>query len=147
MSWKWQVSILCSCSLSLSLHFQMEMIQEPDPDDEGTKISVSTRTHHVGHCFSAMCRRDQSWQCFIPNKHNSSWFSRIIHLQPEKGANQWNQWQCIITVKVVPSLRSCSTNYSAPFPDTLYAPSVPSAPHSLPLNDLIGALRHSGRHV
>lgn len=87
---------------------QMEMIPEPDPDDEGTKISVSWRTHPVSlvvaRCLSSTWRRDPVWQRFPPRKHNSSWFPWIIHLQPEKGTNQWNPWQCIISVKVVPFL-------------------------------------------
>lgn len=122
LHWTQQATItllMLAFSSSYFLCFQMEMIPEPDPDDEGTKISVSWRTCHVSlvvaQCFSNMCRHDASWQHFIPSKHNSSWFPRIVHLQPEKRANQWNQWQCIITVRVVPFRGSCLRNRSAPF--------------------------------
>lgn len=110
---------LLMLSFSYFLCSQMEMIPEPDPDDEGTKISVSWRTHHVSlvvaPCFSNAYHCDPSWQRFIQSKHNSCWFPWIIHLHPEKGANQGNRWQCIITVTVVPFLRSCPSYRSAPF--------------------------------
>lgn len=74
------------------------MISEPDPDDEGTKISVSWKLASRFHARS------------FAAEHNSSWFSWITHAQWEKGGNQGNQWQCVISVKVVPFLlqKGCS---------------------------------------
>lgn len=79
----------------------MEIISEPDPDDEGTKISVSWKLASRSHSHS------------FPAEHNSSWFSWITHVQWEKGGNQGNQWQCIISAKVVPFLlqKGCSPFY------------------------------------
>lgn len=80
---------------------QTEMISEPDPEDEGTKISVSWKMASRSHLLS------------FPAEHNSSWFSWIRHVRWEKGDNQQNQWQCVISVKVVPFLlqKGCSPFY------------------------------------
>lgn len=88
----WNITFLKLLSLWCFFPSQMEMISEPDPDDEGTKISVSWKLASWSNLHS------------YPAEYNSSWFPWITHFQWEKGDNQWNQWQCIISVKVVPFL-------------------------------------------
>lgn len=84
--------------------------------------------------FPMRCHCKPSWQRSTLNQHNSSWFPWIIHLPQENGANQRNQWQRVITVRVVPFLRSHTPVTVPPLSSaTLHGPSVPRAAHSQPV--------------